>query len=81
MRHLTEEPHVTLTGSALPVTGASARARNEPTGQWLPAIYNASSFARASTFTHSGQRSADEGEAWADLAASARVEWGLENPF
>ncbi len=62
-------------GSSQPVTNTDSEAGNQPVGHWMPGIYD------RCTITEAGQHDSGEVDSWAELAASARLDWGRENPF
>ncbi len=75
MKHATKQFQVSLLGSAS-VTDTDSDVGNRPIDNWMPDIYD------RHAITDPGQQLGGvEDESWADLAASARDDWGAENPF
>ena len=66
---------VSVAGSFRSVTDGPSEVHNDPSGNWMPGIYD------RRPVTDSGQDRRTEEEFWADLAASARADWAAENPF
>jgi len=75
MKHSSKQFRVSVLGSSS-VTDTDSDVSNRPVGNWMPGIYD------RRAITDRGQHPGrDEDESWANLAASARGDWGAENPF